>query len=627
MLKQTEKRSILRAAAIAAVAALWLATGASTANAQYRIENGRALDANKRIGDDGRNDLSSAYRSEIRATPNQIVTGNVAGLYGFRGNVGYREASEFRGSIASRQSDLFVRRSSGGYSGYGGSSTGGNYPTAFYSKSRVSEPPPNYMREAFGLGSYVPNPNASRSTNSYGPVDSVVRYDATSSRGYFDQVGSLPPPSNLVLPAPAGSSDGSYISATPLTGIQQYKPGQPLSNDQSFAGQNNIPRTANGVRLNDTQIRQMQDELRSSTPGARQFGSQQSSDNTNDSGNAPNANGATPIGKPIGSPLGQPKDATATAQQSTRYLFNLPPEEQSAQYAKMRQQLTTVNQDKSKSDEEAFRQYQQAKKKGTLDTTLKPGAPGTPGAQDPNAAPSGQPGAPGADQPGARPGLLPEPRSGDKGKADAGAADSKASPPRIPIKVDSLASGITGKGLSELMSDAEAKMQDGKFAAAIDRYESAGQVAPNNPLIALGRANAELGAGYYSRAEAHLRQAFGGDHALLMGQYNLQKFMGEDRLRYLTKDLKDIANREKTESRPVFLLAYVAYNTGNERMAAGYLDLAQKRGDAKDPIYPLVRKLWNLPEVAAAPEGVEEPTTKPAETPAVAPNPADAPNK
>ena len=112
-----------------------------------------------------------------------------------------------------------------------------------------------------------------------------------------------------------------------------------------------------------------------------------------------------------------------------------------------------------------------------------------------------------------------------------------------------------------------------------------------------------------------------------MGQYNLQKFMGEERLRYLTKDLKDIANREKTEARPVFLLAYVAYNTGNERMAAGYLDLAQKRGDAKDQIYPLVRKLWNLPKVAAAPEGVEESTTKPAETQPAAPNPADAPNK
>ena len=247
---------------------LWLAAGTSTVNAQYRIENGRALDANKRIGDDGRNDLSSNYRSEVRATPNQIVTGNVAGLYGFRGNVGYREATEFRGSIASQQSDLFIRRSSGGYTGYGGSSTGANYPTAFYSKSRVSEPPPNYMREGFGLGSYVPNPNASRSTNSYGPADTVVRYDTASNRGYFDQVGSLPPPSNLVLPAPAGSSEGSYISATPLTGIQQYKPGQMLSDDQTF-GQINIPRTANGVRLNDAQIRQMQDELRTSTPGAQ----------------------------------------------------------------------------------------------------------------------------------------------------------------------------------------------------------------------------------------------------------------------------------------------------------------------------------------------------------------------
>ena len=105
------------------------------------------------------------------------------------------------------------------------------------------------------------------------------------------------------------------------------------------------------------------------------------------------------MGKPIGSPLGQPKDATASAQQSTRYLFNLPPEQQSAQYAKMRQQLDSVNQDKTKSDEEAFRQYQQAKKKGTLDTTLTPGGPDAP---KQNAAPNS--GTPGAEQPGAQAG-------------------------------------------------------------------------------------------------------------------------------------------------------------------------------------------------------------------------------
>jgi hypothetical protein len=624
MLKQTDKRSILRAAATAAVAALWLATGASTATAQYRIENGRALDANKRIGDDGRNDLGVNYRAETRATPNQIVTGNVAGLYGFRGNVGYREASEFRGQVASQQSDLFIRRSSGGYSGYGGRATGSNYPTAFYTQSRVTDPPPNYMREGFGLGSYVPNPNAPRSTNAYGPADTVVRYDTASNRGYFDQIGSLPPPSNLVLPAPAGSGEGSYISATPLTGIQQYKPGQALTGDQAFSSTNNVPRTANGVRLNDAQIRQMQDELRTSTPGMRQTNLQQQPGDSGDGGTDSGATGATPLGKPIGSPLGQPRDATASVQQTTRYQFNLPPEQQSAQYAKMRHQLDAFNQDKTKSDEEAFRQYQQAKKKGTLEALPKPTAPGE---QDPNSTPNAQPGTPGTDQTGARPSQSTDAKAGDKaktGKADAGEASA---PPRIPIKVDSLASGISGKGLSELMSDAEAKMRDGKFAAAIDRYESAAQVAPNNPLIALGRANAELGAGYYARAEAHLRQAFGGDHALLMGQYNLQKFMGEDRLRYLTKDLKDIANREKTEARPVFLLAYVAYNTGNERMAAGYLDLAQKRGNPKDPMYPLVRKLWNLPEIASTPEGVEEPATKPAQAPTAATGPVDGSNK
>ena len=43
-------------------------------------------------------------------------------------------------------------------------------------------------------------------------------------------------------------------------------------------------------------------------------------------------------------------------------------------------------------------------------------------------------------------------------------------------------------------------------------------VAPNTPLVLLGRANVELGRTYYARAESSLRQAFMQDQALLMGQ-------------------------------------------------------------------------------------------------------------
>src|SRR5437763_13238481 len=123
------------------------------------------------------------------------------------------------------------------------------------------------------------------------------------------------------------------------------------------------------------------------------------------------------------------------------------------------------------------------------------------------------------------------------------------------------------------MKTPEDLMRQGKFISALDQYDSAQQVAPNYAVAVLGRANAELGASYYTRSEIDLRQAFTQDPSLLEGQFDLRGMLGEDRLAFLVKDLKEIVNREKTKPGPVFLLAYIMYNTGNERLAAGYLDL------------------------------------------------------
>ena len=97
-----------------------------------------------------------------------------------------------------------------------------------------------------------------------------------------------------------------------------------------------------------------------------------------------------------------------------------------------------------------------------------------------------------------------------------------------------------------------------------------------------------------------LQEAFTKNAALLMGQYDLHTFLGDERLAFLVKDLKDLAQRNKNDPRPVFLLSYIAYNTGNERNAAAYLDLAEKRSNGKDPFFGTLRKHWTLPE--AAPE-------------------------
>ena len=134
-----------------------------------------------------------------------------------------------------------------------------------------------------------------------------------------------------------------------------------------------------------------------------------------------------------------------------------------------------------------------------------------------------------------------------------------------PIVIESFAKDEQGKGTAEALTKAEDLMKDGKFTSALEQYDLVEQIAPKNPFALLGRANAELGASYYGLAESHLREAFMGDHPLLMAQYDLNKFLGADRLQILVKDLKQIALSNPTQSRPLFLLSYIAYKHGRAK--------------------------------------------------------------
>jgi tetratricopeptide (TPR) repeat protein len=145
-----------------------------------------------------------------------------------------------------------------------------------------------------------------------------------------------------------------------------------------------------------------------------------------------------------------------------------------------------------------------------------------------------------------------------------------------------------------VLRNAEDLMKQGKYLSALDQYMLAERVAPNNPLVGLGRAHSELAGAYYRRAEQDLRQALTHDPTLMMGQYDLKAMIGQERLETLVKDLKDVAKRQEKDPGPVFLLAYLAYNTGSQSSAAMYLDEAEKRAGGRDNFYRLVRSHWTL---------------------------------
>jgi len=542
-----------------------MSTLTSFASAQYRVGNdGRSLDASNRIGSNGYNSGPTVGATGA-VNGNQIVTGNVTGGREFRGNVGYGDPREFRGSTADVTSDRFIRGSSA--APYGGvRQDNANRTTAFYGSSRGVAPPAGFQQQGLNSGAYVPAPAPGRSSGDL-RLGSVVATPQTI----------LPQPGDLLLPGPVDPSAGNtMITASPLYGVRQWR--DSVDSERQFVdrfGSDARPVSPDDVRMDRAEIVRIRTEMNDGV-------------NPTDIGNQPKGDGL-PSGTDLSKPQGIDNAAFATnsidnktlsanslqgglsTDQTTRQELLIAPAKQSALYAKLLKQFN--DQGAALSDQEAHRRFElqravagndaEAREtvltKGDTDTGTEPKAPeGI--AQlpiDPNAQP--------------------------EAKAVA------------PIDVNNLAEGVRSKGLADLITAGQEAMKNGQFGAAIDRFDAAAKVAPNNSLITLGRAHAELGASYYGRAEADLRKAFGEAPELLVGRYSLVDFLGEERLAYIIKDLKAIASAEPQQAGPTFLLAYISRNMGNNDRAADYLTETEKRLGGPDDLIGTFRKVWNLP--------------------------------
>jgi predicted Zn-dependent protease len=166
------------------------------------------------------------------------------------------------------------------------------------------------------------------------------------------------------------------------------------------------------------------------------------------------------------------------------------------------------------------------------------------------------------------------------------------------VKINSIAATVTSpkaKGLHDILAKADAALKNDEFKSAIEQFNAASFVAPNNQMIALGRANANLAAGYYATAEQDIRRAVSADAAVLMAQMDLGSMISGHRLDFVKKDLKDLADKNPKESRPWFLLAYINYNTGDGQAAANDLEEAKQRSGTLDITIQLMQQYWQLP--------------------------------
>jgi tetratricopeptide (TPR) repeat protein len=488
--------------------------------------------------------------------------------------VGYGDPNEFLGVQAGRVVSDFTKNSVGVGAPYTAPPQI-NVSVPYFGANRAAPPPP-------GVGQFVMQPNSGGAYVAATP--SIVQSNDPrlgAQIGALNPQGDLPKPGELILPGPVDASGNqqAMYSASPLTGVRQMSPSDvtDLANLGRFTGmsQNNI---LDRLNLNANQLTKIQQELKAdANPALASANGATSLD-----ANAAGANQNPGLSRGPLQTLESPVNTAVGGAQTNAALQNGPlggtletqenyynrvlgtPQQQSKQYDELKKRLETYEGQHPDATETSVQDFNRAMrdKEAQQSKPLTPAVPGSPG----NAA-------------------------------GGSAKTSVKTPPTSfpPLSIQTFTQGVQGKGLKEMLGNAESLMKQGKYSSAIEVYGAAEAVAPNQPLIWVGRANAELGAAYYNRAAAHLKQAFSSDQALLMGQYDLRTFLGEDRLQSVIKDLKDIANSDPKSATPVFLLAYISYNTGNESRAAGWLDLAEKRSEGKDPIYKLLRDHWSLP--------------------------------
>jgi hypothetical protein len=600
-------------AALVVAAGLLAGVAATPASAQFRKDDGRALDANPRSGSGGQNE-TARDRTGQAVTGNQIITGNVTGGRQFRGPVPYSDPGDFRGVTSSLTSDRFVRASAGTPRPFGGPEINMDRPTAFYGSGRALPPPQGFVSTSGATGGFIPTRNADAQPNVnriYNPaLDPSFRMD------------------ELVLPARDGSDQDSVMTASPLYGVRVWRAGESPNDFLSGERQNQgNADPADRFRADPNSIQRMRDELNRTGQGAD--GNQTDDQGTGDGqgrgqgeGSAvrglerslnlsPRIGGPDESSTPAGGSVaaGQLSSAIGTGPigssvstgQSIRRNLVVAPEKQTPQLARLRRAYER-RQGTATSDAQAARQFnneiraQRTPAGGAAAPAPRAGA----GAGLRGGAGVATPPAP---SDAALPPETPAPAPADAPTTLPDAAAPQPQQPPVPEappeKIESIAEGVEAKGLRDVLKSAEDLMRGQKFAAALEKYDVARQVAPNNSLITMGRANAELAASYYRRAEQSLREAVGRAPELVVAQFDLKALVGPERLQVLVRDLKEIAANDKQVARPMILLAYIAYNTGNEAQAGEYLAAAEQRAGGDDALLSAWRKNWTLPKGAA----------------------------
>ncbi len=149
--------------------------------------------------------------------------------------------------------------------------------------------------------------------------------------------------------------------------------------------------------------------------------------------------------------------------------------------------------------------------------------------------------------------------------------------------------GPTPNAFNRYMKRGQIDLKQGRYIAALYRFNSALIVRPGNELARLARANTELMGGMYASAYADFKTAFVHHPELTSLRYNFRKMLPRHAVRDAQRQLKRMVPDQSNAA--AFLLAYTYYQTGHENKLRSLLSLWSSWGTGS--LWPsILNKAW-----------------------------------
>jgi hypothetical protein len=503
------------AATALSVAALSAAVSTPVSAQVQQIPQGRALDANPQVGSGGSNQPVPGY---VPINGNAIIEGNVAGLARFHGTVGTSSPYTFQERLPTSTLEGFTRTSAAGIP------TGptGSPPPIYYLPSQVVSGAggklyPTQIGSGFDV-QIVPGPSIQPG---FGPTSTA----AVGGQNRIYDRNATPPPNDT-------NTSGNLLNSSLF--IRQE--GQADMNGPNVEA-NNPNHPNNADNLNNPQPGQTNNPKKNANPTDTDNQDNTKPEDTTAAGRARN-DGRRP-GERIDASAGAPRPgaeerANAMDIRKTGRMRDV------GQQAMVSDTYRTLLGELDKAREEAKR-------------TAASGAE-TPKPEENREA--GLARAQGGNPALARRNTRTNPLLTES--PETLRAGQKVEPLRTLAKTPE---GLPVTPFDTQMQQAEKLLKGGKYMEAVDQYNQALTVQPNNALGMVGRAHAELAAGMYQSASMDLKAVFSQKPEMVSVRYALDDFIPGKRVENLMNDLLQLTTRQQTGNMASFLYCYLAYNT------------------------------------------------------------------